>query len=82
MEEKEGVAERGKRRRWSTFLSLARRGEQSSVITEITDQKPKLELEPNRTALIRSGFSFVFQNPNPTEPNFSPYISPYSNSIW
>ena len=45
------------------------KGEQSSVITEITDQKPKPEPEPNWTALIRSGFGFVFQNPNPTEPS-------------
>jgi len=45
------------------------RGEQSLVITEITDQKLKPELEPNRTVLNWSGFGFVFQHPNPTELN-------------
>jgi len=45
------------------------RGEQSSVITEITDQKSKPEFEPNRIALIRFGFGFVFQKPNSSEPN-------------
>ena len=52
-----------------TKITLQFRGEQSSVITEITDQKLKPEPEPNRTALVRSGFDFGFQNPNPTEPN-------------
>ena len=45
------------------------RDEQSSVITEITDQKLKPEPEPNRTALVRFGFGFVFQKSNSTEPN-------------
>ena len=45
------------------------RGEQSSVITEITDQKSKPKPEPNRTALVRFSFGFVFQKPNLTEPN-------------
>ena len=59
------------------FFIMHTRGEQSSVITEITDQKPKPEPEPNRTNLVGFRFYILKIEPDRTEPN----LSPYSNSI-
>jgi len=64
-------------------LSLASvtKGEQSSVITEITDKKSKPEPEPNRSCSV--GFRFWVSKlaPDRIEPNLSCYISPHPNSI-
>jgi len=57
------------------------RGEQSSVITEITDQKPKPEPKPNCSSSVRFRFFVSKTELDQTEPNLLPYISPHPNSI-
>ena len=54
---------------WQSAMKEEIRGEHSSVITKIIDQKSKPEPEPNQTALVRFDFGFVLQKPNSTEPN-------------